>query len=1073
MAQAEMDAAGKSLVARLVPRRKRWRFFVSLVLFLLLVALYGWIRREQLANDIIAGTLAEYDLPGEYEIVSIGPERQVLTDVVIGDPKRPDLTIERVEVALRYRFGTPAVGRVTLLRPRLFGKLAGGAVSFGSLDKVIHADSDAPSGLPGLDLELIDGRALIESEYGSIGVKAEGKGALDHGFEGVLAATAPELDAGGCAIRDVSLYGRVGVTRGTPNFVGPLRLSQLACPKVQARWKDAAAILDISMTPEFDRAEGRARVSSGALAIGSMRGGGIGGSIRTVYGENGVDARYTLTGRDLALPQVTMATVTADGSFRSRDGFDRLELQTDIEGQEIRLGDVLDASLANAGLASQGTLLTPILSKIRSSLQREARGSRLLAELTVRKKGDVVSLVSPSARLRGGSGAALLSASRVRLSTIGGASRFSGNLSTGGEGLPKIAGRLERRSNGRSLFRLRMAEYRAGDSLLAIPEISLAQSQGGAIGFAGDIVASGALPGGGADMLRIPVSGMWSSGNGLSLWRKCIEIGFRRLAYAQLELENRALTLCPGRSGAIARINDDTVRIAAGIPGLDLAGKLADTPMSINTGPVGFAYPGVMTARELDVMLGPVNRANRFRISGIDALLGNELSGSFTGAEAMLDAVPLDLRDASGNWRYADGVFTLAEGVVTVEDREIEHRFEPLIARDAILRLADNIVTAAADLREPDSDRIVTAVDIRHNVSTGTGHADLRVDGLRFDDALQPDELTYLAEGVVANVKGMVAGTGRIDWNEKDVTSSGEFSSESLDLAAAFGPVRDASGTIAFTDLLGLTTAPRQTLRIGSVNPGIEVLDGEIRFALRDGRLLSVEDGTWPFMGGRLILEKVDLNVGVSEARRYVFRIEGLDGAQFVEQTELGNLRASGIFDGRIPIVFDEIGNGVIQGGTLNSRTPGGNVSYVGELIYEDLSPIANFAFSALSSLDYETMSIAMDGPLTGEIVTRVRFDGVSQGAGTDRNFITRQIADLPIRFNVNIRAPFYKLIGSFKAIYDPALVRDPRDLGLLTDDGTRLRETISGEGTASEIDTQDLTSDESAIQHQESETLP
>ena len=44
--------------------------------------------------------------------------------------------------------------------------------------------------------------------------------------------------------------------------------------------------------------------------------------------------------------------------------------------------------------------------------------------------------------------------------------------------------------------------------------------------------------------------------------------------------------------------------------------------------------------------------------------------------------------------------------------------------------------------------------------------------------------------------------------------------------AAGFGPAKGASGTVVFTDLLGLVTAPNQKLAVRSVNPGIEVNDG-------------------------------------------------------------------------------------------------------------------------------------------------------------------------------------------------------------------------------------------------------
>ena len=55
-------------------------------------------------------------------------------------------------------------------------------------------------------------------------------------------------------------------------------------------------------------------------------------------------------------------------------------------------------------------------------------------------------------------------------------------------------------------------------------------------------------------------------------------------------------------------------------------------------------------------------------------------------------------------------------------------------------------------------------------------------------------------------------------------------------------------------------------------------------------------------------------------------------------------------FDGTLPIVFDAEGNGRLEGGNLLSRPPGGRLSYVGELTYKDLSPMANMAFQSLRS---------------------------------------------------------------------------------------------------------------------------
>ena len=205
---------------------------------------------------------------------------------------------------------------------------------------------------------------------------------------------------------------------------------------------------------------------------------------------------------------------------------------------------------------------------------------------------------------------------------------------------------------------------------------------------------------------------------------------------------------------------------------------------------------------------------------------------------------------------------------------------------------------------------------------------------------------------------------------------------------------------------------------------------------------------------------------------------------------ELGNLAASGIFDGTVPIIFDELGNGRLENGILASRPPGGHVSYVGELTYEDVGFFGNLAFSALRDLSYGSMTIAMDGPLTGELVTQVRFEGIGQGETAESNIITRAIADLPIELRINIRAPFYKLITSIRALYDPSAVRDPRDLGLLGSDGDILRDTVDQQtvderDAAAEAEAQrellealdsrdyEPDEDEPVIQPQESEAMP
>lgn len=1019
------------------PSRRRWPVVLGLVVLVLLAALsWAWLSRERIADNYLGAQLRAMGLPATYEIERVGPVQQVLRKVVVGDPRRPDLTIERAEALIRYRFGFPTIGRITLVRPRLYGSYRGGTLSFGSLDRVLFAKEQPrePFRLPDLDVRIVDGRGLIEADSGAVGVKLEGAGRLRGGFSGTLAAIAPEIAVAGCRLTRVSLYGALGVGAEKPRFSGPLRVAGAVCP--DAVLEEAGLRIDTTLDRALDGGEARFALDTGPGTAAGVGVGGLKGSGQLTYRRKALTARYKLAADRLAAASLGAKVLRAEGSVRSQNGFGRLEFDGSLDGEGLVPGRGLDAALAGAQRTAADTLAAPLLARMRAALQREMPGSRIAASYLARLTDGRISLTVPQAALRGGSGQTLLAVSRFQLLADGGRTpSLSGNLVTGGADLPQITGRMERPGGGEAVLRLALAEYRAGDARLAVPQLVLAQAPGGAFGFSGRTVLSGPLPGGRAENLQVPLDGNWSRGGGLAVWRRCVPVAFDRLSLANLTLERRGVTLCPPPGAPILRATAAGTRIAAGTDRLDLAGHLGETPIRVASGPVGFAAPGTLSARGVEVALGREDTASRFRLAGLTAQIGKDVAGRFEGTDIRLAAVPLDLLGATGSWRYADGRLSIADGAFRLLDRQAQARFKPLAGQGGTLTLVDNVIQANALMAEPGSGREVLRVAIRHDLGSGNGRADLTVAGLAFDDKVQPVTLTDLALGVVANVRGSVRGEGTILWTPTSTASTGRFTTDGLDFAAAFGPAKGVSGTIVFTDLLGLVTAPDQRLHIASINPGIEATDGEIRYELRPNSLLAVLGGRWPFLDGELRLEPTAMTLGVAEVRRYTLRMEGIDAAKFVERLEVPNMSATGKFDGVLPLVFDQDG-GRIEGGQLNSRAPGGNVSYVGALTYKDLSPMANFAFDALKSLDYREMRIGMDGAIAGEIVTRVRFTGVKQGASAKQNFLTRRIASLPIQFNVNLRAPFYQLITSFKSLYDPAYVKDPRGLGLLDAQG-------------------------------------
>jgi len=284
-------------------------------------------------------------------------------------------------------------------------------------------------------------------------------------------------------------------------------------------------------------------------------------------------------------------------------------------------------------------------------------------------------------------------------------------------------------------------------------------------------------------------------------------------------------------------------------------------------------------------------------------------------------------------------------------------------------------------------------------------------------------------------VNGTLSGQGRIAWNADGVTSTGLFHVAADSLAAPFGPATGVRTDIRFTDLLGLVTAPDQLLTVATVNPGIEVEDGVVHYRLLPGLKVAIDSARWPLAGGTLTLRPTVLDFSEEAARHLTFDIAGLDAARLINKLEFDNISATGTFDGTLPMVFDRDG-GRIVGGSLASRAPGGTLAYVGQVSNADLGIWGGIAFDALKSIAYEAMTIDLNGKLDGEMVSEIRFNGVSRGTiepvatgliARVGGQLAKQLQALPFIFNIRIRAPFRGLISSARSFSDPSLLIQDR----------------------------------------------
>ncbi|SEH18535.1 Dicarboxylate transport [Sphingopyxis sp. YR583] len=1001
--------------------KKRWLTAGAVVILIAGV----WIAREPIADEFIRDQFDSRGVPARYRIDRIGFRSEILSNIVIGDPKHPDLTAKRIEVLLGYGWRGPYVSGINADGVKLYGRFVNGRLSFGSLDKFRDPESKDPFALPDLSVVLRDARARVETPWGNIGAALNGGGNLRDDFAGRLALVAPTIAGAGCRGDDISFYGAVRVRSVRPQLVGPLRGRSLQCADGNVRAASPQIALDLSLSEDLQSWKGNVDASIAKLVAGPLSADRMG-----LLARFDGTALLTKIDADAEMARLRGADFTADAvKLEARGSVGSAAPTFDGEVSFARASSTADLrrSLAESARGLAGTPVGPLAAKAMAAFSRVLADASASAGFAIAGEGPTarIDLIAPE--LTSVSGARFAGSADSRIGYLYGADEpaviATGNWSIEGGGLPSGTLRLDRSAEGRVTGLASLDAYSAEGARLALTPVRFSGGAGGLMRFATAATLSGPLAGGRVERLTVPLNGYLAPTGALAFDGGCSRVAAERIDVSGFRFGRSAIDLCSRPGAPLLSAGPEGVRGDIRIPGIALRGTSGRSPFSLKSGPADIDLSAMRWALALaDIRLGEGESVTRFSAQNLNGrATAQGMAGDLRGASGKIGAVPLDMSEIAGQWRFADGALTL-DGGLLLTDTAPDPRFFPLVSKDANLRFANGVIEAKAGFSERKTGTKILDTLIRHRLADSSGSADLSVKELRFNEAFQPDQLTSLALGVVANVRGSVVGDGRIEWTADGVTSRGTFATADASLAAAFGPVTGLTTTISFDDLIGLRTAPGQIAKIKEINPGIPVLDGEIEYRLLGDNQVRVEGGSWPFGGGKLLLHPTTLDFGTENARRLSFDIVGVDAAVFLQSFGFENINATGVFDGTLPVEFDGLGGRIVNG-RIDSRGGGGTLAYVGELSNRNLGTIANFAFGALRSLKYDDLTIILNGDLDGEMVTDIRFGGVGQGEGATRNFLTNQVAKLPLIFNVKIRAPFRQLLTSAKGFYDPSLL--------------------------------------------------
>jgi len=1015
-----------------VVRRPLWAriasaFAIVLLGVLIVAIVLVWIQRRPIATHYLKGEFERRGVTASYRLDRVGLRTQEVSNLVIGDPRRPDLIARyaRIETRLKWN-GNFEVYRIVARGVRLRGRLVHGRVSWGQIDRLLPPPTNKPFALPEFVIDIADSTISLATPFGPLGFALEGNGKLSGGFAGHVAIVSPRLVPGRCEATDLKANFAVAVVARHPKVEGPLTLERFACPV--SRFDIAKPSFDAmaSFNEAFTSIDGSGRMAISTLIAGANGLANFAGDITYRGSLNHASGRVRLSAQKSRLATISADRTNLSGAYSLNGREGTFDLVGNYAASNAALAPSMIAGVTGPLAAAAKTPIGPITASMGGAIVRTARSFSSSGQIRVVNfpHGGAARITEADVNGPGGARARVFGGSGVTYYWPSGGLRVDGNIVMGGGGLPQARVSLSQPRAGAPMSGVAdVAPYSANGQRLALTPIRFGPGPGGSTAVSTVAQLDGPFQDGHVQALRLPITGQVGRAGGFAFGTSCLVVSFDALQLSTLRFGPTRLPVCPIGPAIILKRPGGPVLAAARLNSFALDGRIGSSPLHASAG-AGQIVNQQFNLTRVGLRLGKATSPVIFDAARLSGSFAGYLHGNFDNATGSIGKVPLKLSDASGSWIFRNRDLTV-NSALTVSDRDPNARFYPLRSDNVHFALAGDYIRATGSLRYPASGTLVTNASIEHRLSTGAGHAVLDVPGLAFGPSFQPEQLTRLTEGVVALVNGTVRGQGRIDWAQGGkVTSSGDFATANMDLAAPFGPVTGLSTTIHFSDLLGLTTPPGQVMTVNSVNPGITVSNGVIHYQLLPHNLVKIERGEWPFMGGRLILHETVLNFGAPSAKRLTFELQGFNAKMFVDSLGFQGFELTGTFDGVLPMVFDQNGGRII-GGVLTSRAPGGELKYSGT---KPGGLAGGLAFDLLSDIRYRSMVIRLDGDLAGEFATRLAIDKVSLGPGHGivASLVHSAFSKLPLKLNLNINVPFRALIQMAKAFKDPTQVIAP-----------------------------------------------
>ncbi|WP_169332266.1 intermembrane phospholipid transport protein YdbH family protein [Henriciella marina] len=380
-----------------------------------------------------------------------------------------------------------------------------------------------------------------------------------------------------------------------------------------------------------------------------------------------------------------------------------------------------------------------------------------------------------------------------------------------------------------------------------------------------------------------------------------------------------------------------------------------------------------------------------------------EFSGTLVPAIIDLDALVFDATlPQSGLLGSAT-----ARNVVVRDHRE-DPFYQPLRG-DLSATFGNGLMQLTGPVRTDRADRTVGDINMTLDLVNLDGEASVRTRDLVFQPGgFQPTALSERVRGLLSNARGTLNAGASFLIDGGDVSGTGFVEVENFGFdTLRIGAVNDVNGRVDFDRLLDLHTPPGQTVRLGEINPGLPLRDGEIRFQVLGADTAVIERAVWPFAGGELIVGRSEWTIAGTSDIVEITASE-LELSEIINVFQLPDISANGTVSGTFPVEL-EGPNVFIRDAVLRADEEGGTIAYTGDVAdaASQADERVDMAFRALRNFEFSVLEVGANGNLTGGMMITLELVGISPDV----------LGGAPFAFNIGVDSELTKLVQAGRRV--------------------------------------------------------